>query len=263
MKQAINKVCSKSENECDQCQARNKRKHNRGKKRRPRKDKRHRHEETDEEGEITSSSSSSSMLSSSSSDASSSDGSSDNERAVVTRARTGKKKDKKNKKLKSRISEKSCCADIEQKCKWPSSMLDSIFEGNEIPFKDLTMAQFLYGELCIWERPRTKPVEIKARQYLLKKMVKNEPKLGFEKSKEIYKTFLMRVEKGSVIWKNLSDIDRIETEVVLKCINLQEKSAKPSKFDLKKNQKLSGAKSLTRVPVHRTTIMINCFKARS
>ena len=51
-------------------------------------------------------------------------------------------------------------------------MLDGVFENDEIPFKDLTMAQFLYGELCIWERPKTKPVETKARQYLLRKMVK-------------------------------------------------------------------------------------------
>ena len=86
---------------------------------------------------------------------------------MVTRAIKGKKRDKKNKKLKSRIGEKSRCADIEQKCKWPSSMLDSIFEDNKIPFKNLAMAQFLYGELCIWERPKTKPVEVKARQYLL------------------------------------------------------------------------------------------------
>ena len=113
-------------------------------------------------------------------------------------------------------------------------MLDGISEDDEIPFKDLTMAQFLYGEVCIWKRPITKPVEIKARQYLFKKMVKNEPKLGFEKLKEIYKMFLMRVKEGSVSWRNLSDIDRIETEVVLKCISLQEKSAKPSKFDFKK-----------------------------
>ena len=76
-------------------------------------------------------------------------------------------------------------------------MFDGIFEDYEIPFKKLTMVQFLYCELCIWERARTKLVEVKARQYLLKKMVKNEPKLGFEKAKEIYKTFLTRVEKGS------------------------------------------------------------------
>ena len=91
---------------------------------------------------------------------------------MVTRARKGKKRDKKNKKLKSRISEKSHCVDIEWKCKWPSSMLDGVFEDDEIPFKNLTMAQFLCGELCIWERPKTKPTEGKARKYLLKKMLK-------------------------------------------------------------------------------------------
>ena len=64
-------------------------------------------------------------------------------------------------------------------------MLDGVFDYDEIPFKNLTMAQFLYGKLCIWDRPKISLSETKARQYLLKKMVKNEPKLGFEKSKEI------------------------------------------------------------------------------
>ena len=180
------------------------------------------------------SSSTSSSLSSSSSSSSSSDDSSNDERAMVTRAKKGKKKEKKYKKLKSGISEKSCCADMEYKCKWPSSMLDCVFEDDEIPFKDLTMAQFLFGELCIWDRPKTKQCEIKTRQYLLKKMVKNESKLRFKKSKEIYKMFLTRVEKGIVNWKCLSDIDRIETEVVLKCISLQEKASKSNKFDFEK-----------------------------
>ena len=130
---------------------------------------------------------------------------------------------KKYKKLESGISEKLCCADIERKCKWPSSMLDGIFEDEEIPFKELTISQFLCGELCIWDRPKTNRHEIKARRYLIKKMLKNEPKLGFEKCKEIYKTFLMRIEKGFVSWKNITDIDRIETEIVLKCISFQEK----------------------------------------
>ena len=67
-------------------------------------------------------------------------------------------------------------------------------------------------------------------------MVKNEPKLDFEKSKEIYKTFLMRVKKGVITWKDISDMDRIETEVVLKCISLQEKPQRTSKLNFKKKQ---------------------------
>ena len=108
---------------------------------------------------------------------------------MVQRVRKGKK-DVKFKKLKSGISEKSRCSDIKWKCKWPSSLLDGVFDEDEILFKDLNMAQFLYGELCIWDRPSVKKDELKARHYLLKKMVKTEPKLGFQKSKEIYKNFL-------------------------------------------------------------------------
>ena len=77
---------------------------------------------------------------------------------MVTRAKRGKKKCKKskNKKLKSGTSEKSHCANIEHKCKWPSSMLDGVFNDDEIPFENLTMSQFLYGELCIWKIPKSK-----------------------------------------------------------------------------------------------------------
>ena len=56
----------------------------------------------------------------------------------------------------------------------------------------------------------------------------------------------MRVKKGSVGWKNLSDIDRIETKVVLKCISLQEKSATPSKFDFKKKPEVIWCKEFNK-----------------
>ena len=75
-------------------------------------------------------------------------------------------------KLKSGISEKSMSANIEVKCKWPSAMLDGTFDEDEISFKDLTLSQFVYGELCIWQGPRTSKAERKAHEILLKKVVK-------------------------------------------------------------------------------------------
>ena len=39
---------------------------------------------------------------------------------------------------------------------WPSSMLDSVFEEDEIPFNDFSMLQFLNGDLCMWDRPKKK-----------------------------------------------------------------------------------------------------------
>ena len=82
----------------------------------------------------------------------------DDETSMVRRARKGKTKIKK---LKSGISEKSRSADIEVKCKWPSAMLDGIFDEDEISFKELTLSQFVYGELSIWQRP--KPSKLKER----------------------------------------------------------------------------------------------------
>ena len=187
--------------------------------------------ETDEEGEIhdTNDSTDSDFTSKTTS---SDDTSMDDERSMVTKARKGKKK---SKKLKSGISEKSRSANIEVKCKWPSTMLDGIFDKDEISFKELMLSQFVYGELCIWQRPKTSIKERKAREILLKKVIKNEPKLGFAKAKEIYKQFISKVEKGNVSWNNIEEIDRIETEVVLKCVQVVDNNAASSKkFDFKR-----------------------------
>ena len=78
---------------------------------------------------------------------------------MVQRVRKGKKIVK-SKKLKSGICEKSHCSDVECKCKWPSFMLDGVFDEEDISFKELNMSQFLYGELCIWDRPLIKKEEL-------------------------------------------------------------------------------------------------------
>ena len=114
---------------------------------------------------------------------------------------------KQAKKLQSGISEKSRSADIENKCKWPSAMLDGIFDEDEISFKELTLSQFIYGELSKWQRPKTKNVECKTRELLLQRVVKIEPKLGFQKAKEIYKQFVSKVEKDNISWKNTEEIE--------------------------------------------------------
>ena len=68
--------------------------------------------------------------------------------------------------------------------------------------------------------------------------MKNEPKLGFNKAKEIYRQFLSKVEKGNISWKNLAEIDKIETEVVLWCISVAEKIAGLKKSDIKKKPEI-------------------------
>ena len=236
LKQTLQKVQSKLDAEHDRCESRSKRRGSISgmvEKKASRKSSSKKAKEYAEDGWDASS-----TTSRSDSDVgesySSVDDSSDDEEEMVQRVRKGRNKDRKGKRLKSGICEKSRCADIEIKCKWPSSMLDGVFDDDEIEFKNLTLAQFLYGELCIWEKPTLNKNELKARIYLVKKILKNEPKLGFEKAKEMYKMFLTRVEKGIVCWKRLACIDRIETEVILKCINIQERSNRFSKIENKK-----------------------------
>ena len=73
---------------------------------------------------------------------------------------------------------------------------------------------------------------------MLGRVIKNEPNLGFKKAKEIYRQFLSKVEKGNISWKNLAEIDRIETEVVLHCISVVEKLAESKQSDIKKKPKI-------------------------
>ena len=125
-------------------------------------------------------------------------------------------------------------------------MLDGIFEEDEIPLKELTMSQFIYGELCIWQRPRSSKLEWKAREVLLQRVVKNEPMLGFQKAKEIYKQFISKIEKGNISWKNKNEIDRIETNVVLRCVSIQDKQAFTKKSDSKNNLELAWCKEFNK-----------------
>ena len=53
-------------------------------------------------------------------------------------------------------------------------------------------------------------------------MVKNEPKLGFNKAKEIC-NLCQKLKREISPEKNISEIDRIETQVVLCCISVVEK----------------------------------------
>ena len=67
--------------------------------------------------------------------------------------------------------------------------------------------------------------ERKAREILLKKVFKSKRNLQF----------ISKVEKGNILWKNIDEIDRIETEVVLKCVQVVDKqSNSQKKFEFKK-----------------------------
>ena len=147
--------------------------------------------ETDEEGEIhdTNDSTDSDFTSETTS---SDDTFTDDKRSMVIKARKGKKK---SKKLKSGILEKSRSANIEVKCKWPSAMLDGIFDKDKISFKELILSQFVYGELCIWQRPKTSIKERKAREILLKMLLRTNLSWGSQRQKRFTNNSSLRWKK--------------------------------------------------------------------
>ena len=109
----------------------------------------------------------------------------------------------KRKKLKSGITEKSQEADITVKLKWASSMLGA---KREVSFESLTFDQYVLGELQILNRPNISDLERNTQIYLMKRISKLNEKIGFSKSKELYRETLLSIEKGEFSWDNFYEI---------------------------------------------------------
>jgi hypothetical protein len=123
-----------------------------------------------------------------------------------------RKHGKKNK-IKSGMVERATASDNILKAKWANITASSEFSSGEIKFDDLKLHEFLFGEMEILARPKVSEKQRQTRQYLIKRIAKNLPKLGFDKAKEIYRRSLVKIEKGVVAWGDLPGIDRIESDV--------------------------------------------------
>jgi hypothetical protein len=139
---------------------------------------------------------------------SSSDTDSDSSSDQSVSSKKGKKG--KKSKLKSGMHEKSVCADISRRLKWAPSLLEA---GSETNFESMTFAQYVFGESGILGRRGISRDELLTRLYLMKRLAKNESKLGFKKSKELYKNTLLAIEKDELEWADFAEIDRMENDI--------------------------------------------------
>ena len=96
-------------------------------------------------------------------------------------------------KLCSGINEKPKESDLVMKVKWAMAMLGT---KHEVSFDQMTFNQYIMGETQILNRSKISEAERDTRIYLMKHISKLNEKLGFHKSKELYRESLNAIEKG-------------------------------------------------------------------
>jgi hypothetical protein len=159
----------------------------------------------------------------------------------MTPTKKRQKKGKKSKRMKSGIHEKSVSSNISRKLKWAPALLEA---GNDTDFDDLTFQQYVFGEAGIMGRRGISREELLTRLYLMKRLAKNESKLGFKKSKEMYRQTILSIEKKELDWADFSEIDRIENDMKFMHMKLdsdkspKEKSTANTKKESSKNDDL-------------------------
>ena len=153
-------------------------------------------------------------ISSSSSSGSESSSSSSDEGSPVRRRRKSRSRSRSNSrnkgKLCSGINEKPKESDLVMKVKWATAMLGT---RKEINFDEMTFDQYILGESQILNRAKISSNERKTRVHLMKRISKLNEKLGFVKSKELYRETLNAIEKGEFGWCNFYEIERLENEI--------------------------------------------------
>ena len=124
-------------------------------------------------------------------------------------------------KLKSGITEKPKEADLVMKVKWAIALLGT---KSEIAFDDMSFDQYILGETQILNRPKISEAEKSTRIHLMKRISKLNEKLGFNKSKELYREVLNAIEKGEFTWCNFYEIERLENEIRFDNMSVVERS---------------------------------------
>ena len=113
-------------------------------------------------------------------------------------------------KICSGINEKPKESDLVMKVKWTTAMLGT---KHEVNFEQMTFDQYIMGETQILNRSKISEVKRDTRIYLMKHISKLNQKLGFNKSKELYRVVLNSIEKGEFFWCDFYEIERLENEI--------------------------------------------------
>ena len=83
----------------------------------------------------------------------------------------------------------------------------------EVSFDQMSFDQYIMGETQVLNRSKISKAECDMRIYLMKHISKLNEKLGFNKSKELYRETLNAIEKGEFFWCDYYQIEKLENEI--------------------------------------------------
>ena len=107
------------------------------------------------------------------------------------------------------------------KVKWATVMLGT---KHKVNFDQISFDQYIMGETQILNRPKISEAEDDTRIYLMKQISKLNEKLGFNKSKELYREVLNSIEKGEFFWWDYYQIEHLENEIQFNSMKVDDTS---------------------------------------
>ena len=150
-----------------------------------------------------------------------------------SRTRSRSRSPKRKGKLKSGITEKPKEADLVMKVKWATALLGT---KEEVKFDEMTFDQYIMGESQILNRVNISEPEKSTRIHLMKRISRLNEKLGFGKSKELYRETPNAIEKGEFTWCNYYEIERLENEIRFNSMKVEDNSPDERRKQTNNNQ---------------------------
>ena len=136
-------------------------------------------------------------------------------------------------KLCSGINEKPKESDLVMKVEWATAMLGT---KHEVSFDQMSFDQYMMGESQILNKSKILEAERDTRIYLMKRISKLNEKLGFHKSKELYRESLNAIEKGEFFWCDFYQIERLKNEIRFNNMKVDYSSYERRKSDAVSNE---------------------------
>ena len=118
------------------------------------------------------------------------------------------------------------------KVKWATTMLGT---KHEVNFDQISFDQYIVGKTQILNRSKISEAEYDMRIYLMKQISKLNEKLGFNKSKELYRETLNAIEKREFFWCNYYQIERLENEIRFNNVKVDDSSHDKRKPEMSNN----------------------------
>ena len=109
--------------------------------------------------------------------------------------------------------------------KWATVQLGT---KKEIKFSNMAFDQYILGEIQILNHASISEAKWSTRMHFMKIISKLYQKLGFNKSKELYRKTLNSIEKGEFTWCKIYEIERLENKIRFNNMKVDDRSTDDS-----------------------------------